>query len=788
MDPLNVKLWRDLWLVRGQATAVILVIGAGVATFVMSLCTLETLKRAQATYYESYRFADVFSHVKRAPQILKQRLSEIPGVAQVETRIVENVTLDMPGLNEPATAKLISLPAQPAHGLNRLHLRSGRFVERGRTGEVLVSEAFAQAHHLRPGDHVRAILNGKLSQLRVVGVVLSPEYIYQIREADVLPDDKRFGVMWMDAVELSAAFDLEGAFNDITCTLMPGAVEADVLRRLDRLTEAYGGTGAITRADQRSHKFVTNELQELRGMALVVPTIFLAISAFLLNVVVSRIVDMQREQIAALKAFGYTRREIAWHYLKFVLLVVILGVLAGTIAGAILGQYVTRMYAHFFHFPVFEFYLAPWVVITAAGISASSGLAGTAFSLWRTIWLPPAEAMRPERPATYRPTILERWGAGQTLSEPLKMILRRLERRPYKSLLTIVGIAMSVAVLILGSFMLDAIDYAILAQYQVALREDLNVVLIEPSTSDALHAVERLPGVRYCEPFRAIATTLRHGQYYRRIEILGLSPEAELHRLMDIDCRHVRLPPAGIVLSEKLGEVLHVGVGDQLEVDVLEGKRPKLLLSVVGLVRDFAGMAAYMDRRAMNRLMQESEVVSGAFVAADAAALDELYLELKEAPRVATVISKGAAIRSFRETVAENILRMRSFVVMFAGIIAVGVVYNSSRIALAERSRELATLRVIGFTRREVAFILFGELGVLTMLAIPLGMLLGYLLAAFVIHISYDTELFRMPLVIHRSTYGFSAATVLLASLGSTLLVRHMIDRLDLVAVLKSKE
>jgi putative ABC transport system permease protein len=788
MDPFNVKLWRDLWRMRGQALAIVLVIAAGVATYVMALCTLESLKRAQAEYYEQSRFAEVFARAKRAPQALEARIAAIPGIAQMQTRVVANVKVQMPGLTEPATAKLISAPEPSPSALNQLHLRKGRYLEPEARDEAIVSEGFAEVHALVPGDRVQVIMNGRLRELVIVGIAVSPEFIYQIREGDILPDDRRFGVFWMNREELSSAFELDGAFNDVTCTLMPGAAEPEVLRQLDLLTEPYGGTGAIGRADQSSNKFVMNELQELRGMAVIVPTIFLGISAFLLNMVISRLIGLEREQIAALKAFGYTRYEIGWHYVKLVLLIVVLGSVLGTLLGAYLGELVSGLYRHFFRFVALRFYLDPRVVLSAVAVTAAAAIAGTLTKVWRAAALPPAEAMRPEPPARFGPSVIERWGLQRVLPEPARMILRQLERRPIKSLLTCLGIALAIAALILGSFSLDAIDYAIHAQYFVAMREDVNVLFTEPSSDRALHCVERLRGVRLCEPFRAVAARMRRGHAVRRVDVLGLSADGELHRLMDIDCRKVPLPAEGVVLSEKLGEVLGVQVGEQVQVEILEGQRPKVELPVVGLVNDFAGTAVYMRRDALNRLMREADVISGAFVAADAGKLDELYRELKNAPRVAAVSIKGAAIQSFRETVAENILRMRSFIVLFASVIAVGVVYNSASISLAERGREMATLRVIGFTRAEVSLLLLGELALLTLAAIPIGMLLGYGLADLVIHFSYDTELFRLPLVIKRSTYGFAVVVTLAATLGSALAVRRMLDRLDLVAVLKTKE
>ena len=788
MRALDRKLVRDLWQLKGQAVAIGLVIASGVAVFVMSLCTLGTLRKTQEAYYERYRFADVFTHLKRAPNSLAERIAGLPGVAQVQTRVVVNVTLDVEGMTEPAVGRLVSVPDRQAPGLNGLYLRSGRYIEPGRDGEVLVSEGFATAHRLRPGDRVLAVINGRRQQLRIVGVALSPEYVYQIREGDVLPDDRRYGVFWMGYTELSSAFDMRGAFNDVALTLESGASEPEVLGRLDRLTEPYGGLGAFGRADQPSHKFVSNEINELRGMALVVPAIFLSVAAFLLNVVLSRLISTQREQIAALKAFGYTRWEITLHYLKLVLLIVTAGVILGVAVGARLGLGLAELYTRFFRFPVFEFHLDPTVVLLAFLVSAAAGVVGTLGALRRAARLPPAEAMRPEPPAAYRPTLLERIGLQRLVPPVARMILRQIERRPLRSLLSCLGIALAVAVLVLGYFSVDALDYVMESQFELAEREDLTVSLVEPRSSRALSDLESLPGVRHCEPFRTVPARLRFGHRSRRLGIMGLEAEGELYRLLDVHRHPVALPADGVVLSKKLAELLGVGPGEVLTVEVLEGSQPVRTVAVAALVEDFAGLSAYMDIRAVNRLMREGRVVSGAFLAVEPGQAERLYSTLKATPEVAGVTVKRAALNSFRQTVAENLLRMRLFNVLFAGVIACGVVYNSARIAVAERARELATLRVIGFTRAEISLILLGELALLTLVAIPAGMALGYGLAAAVIRLAYDTELFRIPLIITRSTYGFAAAVTLMAALVSGLIVLRMLDRLDLVAVLKSKE
>ncbi len=787
MSALHRKLLRDLWQMRGQAVAICLVMACGVATFVLSLGLLGSLVRAQETYFDRHRFAHVFAHVKRAPRPLAQRLAEVPGVAQVETRVVVDVTLDMPGLPEPAVGRLVSLPEHGEPVMNRLYLRRGRLPQPGRGEEAVACETFADAHGLHPGDRVVAVINGRRRALRLVGVVLSPEYIYAVAPGDVLPDGRRFGVLWMNEPDLAAAFDLEGAFNDVSLRLMPGASTEEVIRRVDRLTASYGGLGAYSRAEQTSNEFVESKIRQIRGEAFVAPTIFLGVAAFLLHIVLSRLIGTQREQIATLKAFGYGGGQIGWHYLEMVLVLVLAGGALGSAAGVWMGSAVTGIFNRYFNFPNLRYTLDPAVIGGGLLVSSGAAVAGTLGAVRRAVRLPPAQAMRPEPPASYRPTLVERLGLGGLFSPAARMALRNLERQPVKSVLGCLGLALAVAVLVLGNFMGDSVLYAMETQYRLAQRQDLTVLFVEPTEARAVHDLAHLPGVRRCEPFRSVGARVRFGPRSRRVSVQGLERQAELNPLIDIYRRRVPLPAAGLVLSRKLAELLAVRVGDTLTVEILEGERPVREIPVADLVDDFVGTTAYVSRPVLNRLLREGPVISGAYLAADPTTLGVLYTKLKRAPRVSGVIVKEAALANFREAVAESLLIMRTINVLFACVIAFGVVYNSARIALAERSRELATLRVIGFTRGEVSRILLGELAVLTVAAVPVGLLLGRLFAAAAASAN-DTELFRIPLVIQPLTYGIATAVTLVAAVASALVVRRRIDELDLVGVLKTKE
>lgn len=788
MKALDRKLIRDLLRLRGQMIAIALVVACGIASFVSMLSAYESLKLSQTDYYQQYRFAQVFAQLKRTPESLATQIADIPGVAQVQTRVVADVSLDVRGRTEPATGRLISIPEQQTPMLNDLYIRRGRYIQPDRDNEVLVSESFAKAHHLDLGATIGAVINGRWQKLLVVGIALSPEYVYAIQgTGDIFPDNQRFGILWMGRHALGTAFNMDGAFNDVTLTLMRGAIEADVIFRLDRLLERYGGLGAYGRKDQLSHRFLSEEITQLQGTATFVPSIFLGIAAFLLHILLSRLIVTQREQIAVLKAFGYNNLSIGLHYLKFVLAIVFTGAVLGTGFGLWFGTAVTQNYARFFFFPVLRYKAGVGLVVGAILISGGAAVVGAFMAVQKAVSLPPAEAMRPEAPAHFHPTLIGRMGFQSVLSPVVRMILRNLERKPFQAILATVGIALAVAMLVVGRYFTDAMQHMIDVQFRNVQREDITIVFNEPRPSGVRYEVTHLPDVLQAEPFRVVPVRLRFEHHTYRIALTGLPSGGELHRLVDRNLHTVSLPPDGVVLTTKLGEILGVTPGNVLTVEVLEGARPIRTVAVAGLVDELIGVAAYMDIDALNRLMQEGGTVSGAYLAADSLQIDRLYALLKKTPAVSGVSVRQMAIARFEETIAGSLSVFTTVLVVFACIIAFGVVYNAARIALSERSRELATLRVIGFTQAEISVVLLGEQAVLTLMAIPLGFAIGFGLCAWM-SMMYNSELYRLPLVVSRATYGFALIVVAIAAVVSGWIVRRQLVQLDLIAVLKTRE
>jgi putative ABC transport system permease protein len=785
VSALDRKVLRDLWHLRGQMAAVALIVACGVASIVTIRTAYDSLRGSLDAYYRDYRFADVFATLRRAPDPLGAKIAALPGVVAVQTRVVTHVTLAVPGLAEPAVGRLVSVPERRMPMLNDLHLRAGRYIAANRPDEVVASEQFAQANRLQVGDTLGAIINGRWQRLRIVGIALSPEFVYQISPGWFFPDDKRYGVFWMGHEALATAFQMRGAFNDVALRLAAGVDEREVRARLDRLLEPYGGLGAIGRADHQSNRFITDEISQLRVSGAIVPAIFLGVAAFLVHIVLARLVATQRPQIGVLKAFGRSNGDIGLHYAKLVVGVELIGAAVGAAFGMWLAGRLTALYAAYYRFPVLQFSAGWGVLGLATLVSAGSGLLGALSAVRRAVSLPPAEAMRPEPPPRYRRGALEILGLHRLFGPVGRMVLRTLERRPGRAIVTAVGIGLACGIIVLGRFTLDSIESLADFEFNVRERQAVSLSFTEPRPARVRYELRHLPGVLLAEPYREVAVRLVAGYRSRRTAILALEPDATLRQVADFDGRRRALPADGLLLTGKLAEVLGVAPGEPVTVEVLEGKRPVRVVPVVGLVDEPMGTLAYMDMDGLHRLLREGGTISGAALAVDRRTVDDLYDALKRMPSVASVSIREPTVRSFDETLARSHGIVTTYIVAFAVLIAFGVVYNTARIALSERARELASLRVLGFTRAETSRILLDEQAVLVLAALPLGFVWGYGGAALLV-MAFDTELYRLPFVLRTGTYVYAVIVILLAAVVSALIVRRRIDRLDLVAVLKT--
>jgi putative ABC transport system permease protein len=787
MKALHRKALRDLWHMRGQALAIAMVIASGIAMLVMSAATLDSLQDTRDRLYRDYRFSDVWAQVKRAPEALAQRVAELPGVNEVETRLIAGAKVELPGFHEPIEAVVQSLPDQSEPAQNRLYLRSGRMLAPFADDEVLVSESFAQAQNLKPGDRLRATVYGRTQWFTIVGMALSPEYVYQIKPGAMFPDYQRYAILWMNRRALAAALDMNGAFNQVVVRLSPGANERDTIAAMDLLLARNGSLGAHGRMDQLSYRFLHEEFRQLATMTRVFPTIFLGVAAFLLNVVFTRLVGTQRDQVAILKAFGYSTMDVALHYGLIVTLICLLGSALGVAGGAWLGTLMAAMYQTYFRFPFLDFNLSAPVVLAGIGVSLVAALLGTGRAVYAAADAPVAEAMRPPAPDRFRRSLAEAALPGRWLSQPTRIILRQIERRPFKALLTVLGLACAGAIMMMARFQDSAINTMVELQFRLSQQHDVSASFIEPGPHRAVNELRALPGVRLAEGFRSVPVRFRSENRSMTTSIEGLAPQGELRRPIDAQLRRIVLPEDGLVLNDYLAARLGVGVGDQVWVEVLEGRRQQLALPVARLVREHVGLQAYMNLDALNRALGDGDLISGALLTVDDGLEPDVFSALDRRPRVIGAGSRLAAVEALYKSIAQMTGLFMWISVLMGAIINFGVVYNSARIALAERGRELASLRVLGFTQGEVSYILLGELALLVAVSIPLSFAVGYGLSWYLAH-NLQSDLYRVPMHIAPSAYAFAALTTVVSAVLSALAVRERIHRLDLIGVLKTRE
>ncbi len=786
VSALNRKLLRDLWNIKGQLVAIIFVMASGIMTFVLSFGVIDSLELGQEIYYDRAEFADVWASAKRVPQDVDEQIKQIDGVSKVETRVTFGGTIQVEGMDEPATGRIISLPDNREPLLNKLYLERGRLLRPDEEDAVLASEAFVLAHDFILGDTVDMIINGKKRTLKIVGVVLSPEYVYSLGAGAMIPDNKRFGVFWMSHRALEAAVDMDGAFNDVALSLNRGANVDDVKAELDRILKPYGGLISYDRSEQMSNWFVENELAQNRTTGTVTPMIFLAVAAFLVNVVMTRQVATQRVQIGMLKAVGYNESEIAFHYLRMVMVVVVIGSIIGLIGGAWLGKGLLNLYAEYFRFPYLRYTYSIDVMILSVAFCAASATAGTWIAMKQAASLPPAEAMRPETPTEFKETILERLGIDRFFSFLSRIVLRQVERRPIRALLSSIGVGFALSILVFANALTDSMDHMMNVQYDIGSREDLMLSFVEPRHVSALEEIRLMPGVLKVEPLRDVPVNLRHGHLSKRTGISGIIPNPDLHRVLGADLKPIDIS-SGFVMSKMLSEILDVKVGDTIKAEVLEERRPELDLTVSAIYDEFVGMGAFIDIERINSLLNEGPVVTGAALMIDPNWNGPLYENIKEIPSIVGTAMMTKMRELFEEIMDENMMRMMAIYVVFAAFIACGVIYNTARIAFSERARELASLRVLGLTKGEVAYILFGELALVVLLAIPLGIFIGYGLVAGLVA-SFETELFRIPLYIKSDTYAYAVCVVIASALISFYLVWRQVDNINLVEAQKGVE
>ncbi|PIQ23586.1 hypothetical protein COW36_14065 [bacterium (Candidatus Blackallbacteria) CG17_big_fil_post_rev_8_21_14_2_50_48_46] len=790
MPVLYHKLRRDLWQSKGQVAAVTAVITCGIAIFVAFFACYRNLVLTRDSYYASYRFHDFSIQLEKAPLSAVFKLADLAGVRAVRGRIVKDVNLTVAGQNETKIARITSFPLRHERVIDGLHLMNGRYFSASGIDECLVNDRFLTANQLKPGDRITVNVNGRRQSLKIVGAAQSPEYVYTIRNAqEMLPNPRKFAIVWVQEAWAESHLDMKGAVNEIVGEVFEPSRLKLLLDKAEDLLKPYGVYAKIQRKDQLSNWYLQSELEGLKVSSSVTPTIFLIIAALILVILLTRMVRREQMQIGLLKAYGYTNFEVAMHYVRFAGLVGLIGGLLGYVLGQWMGRGMITIYVDYFSFPILKYQFYPDLFLRAQAISIACGLLSALTVVRGVVKISPAIAMRDSPPRSAKRMFLEYFPRlWQRLSFTNKMIFRNMARYPMRSGFTVLGVMLSTAIVIMGYFSSDAMGFLIHHQFELVQREDIRLTLYLERGKEALFEAQRLPHVRRAEPLLLYPFELRQGWKRKEMLITGLPETHRLFRLLDAQAQPVELGKKGLTLMDIEANRLGLKVGDTVTLKPLFGRvtREKKVV-VEKIVTQFLGAGAYMQLETLSHLLGEAYALNALLLQIDPGSQAEVSAKIKDLPAVAAVEIKSDSLDNFNKTMGESMGISNFFLTLFAGIIAVAVIYNSTAINITERSREMASLRVLGYTTQEVGRIVFNENLFLSLFGLLLGLPVGTWMCMAITQ-AYVTDVYRFPFYLSNKTYWISALTILGYVLVSNWLSRKRIASLDMVEALKSRE
>jgi putative ABC transport system permease protein len=789
---LDRKLRRDLRSSRGLLLAIVSIIAVGVACYVEMSSIHRNLTTARRVYYAQCRMADFSIELKKVPVSQLAVVEQMPEVLELRPRIKSYVTVDLERVESLLNGLVLSLPDRRTASVNDIVLRRGSYFSDTRDNEVIVNDAFARRHALRPGQWIHVLLNNRRQALFVVGTCISSEFVYLVGPGAIAPDPEHFGVFYLKQSYAEEVFDMTGAANEVVGRLVP-AVRAhpdDVLARAEAALEPYGVLSTTGLKFQPSNRYLSEEIEGLATFTTIMPSIFLTVAALVLNVLMVRYTEQQRTVVGTLKALGYGDLEVFWHFLKYGLAVGLSGGLIGCLAGYGLATWITGVYTQFYEFPVLENRLYPGKMLFGVGISLACAAVGTWHGARQVLRLTPAAAMRAKPPEKGRAILLERFAViWQRLGFGWRMVLRNIVRHRFRTLAGLFAAAMGASILVTGFMLNAAMVHLVEFQFNRIQRSDIDLAFKDERGRAALLESRGLPGVDYAEPVLDVPCTFVHGPYRRRGAITGLMPGARLTIPRDTAGRRVAVPEFGVIITRKMAEVLHLDVGDRLTVRPNRGNRTERTTPVAAIADSYLGMAVYADQRYLNWLVDEEYAVNGVQLSIDGTRQGrrDLYRQLKRLPGVQSVNERADSIHNITDTIIKTQRIFIGLLIFFAGVIFFGSILNSSLIGLAERTREVATLRVMGYTETQVGGLFLRESLVINSLGTLLGLPLGYGLT-ILMSWSYDTELFRFPVVFSARTAGWTVLLSVVFGLAAHTIVQRTINRLNWREALNVRE
>jgi putative ABC transport system permease protein len=786
------KIWRDLMARKGSILALVVIVSIGIGFYVSMAAVYIDLNTSRENYYKKYKLADFMISMKRAPAWAVEDLKNLWNIRSVRGRVSMGVLLDIPGKVEPVSGTAISMPEKRVPVLNDLLLKRGCWFSGTGNREVILNDDFAKANDLRPGSRIKVLLLDKQHDFLVVGTAMSPEFVSLIPEGGgFAPDPERFGVVYLPEKFLQESCDLEGAWNQVIgkvhdksrCTLL------NTLDIAEEVLEPYGVTNAIPAEDHISVKFIDDELQGVKTSVTIMPAIFLAVAVLVLNVMITRMVAQQRSVIGTMKALGYFPGAIIRHYLCYGIIIGLLGGIFGIAFGYWMQSALLGVYRDMFALPSIIPHFYPLIFLKAILISIGFSVFGTIQGIRSASHLEPAAAMRPPPPEKGGRVLIERipflW---KPLPFRCKMIFRAIFRNPFRSSVSIFASMISTALILSALANVDSLHYLMSYEFEKVSHQDITVSLRNPKGLELSSELMRMPSISGTEPQLLIVCDFKNGALKKRSGVTGMIRNNILNTPLDKNGTPVAIPETGLILSKKLAEILYLKTGDHVRLRPLIGRRTEVIASVAGIVDTYLGLSAYADIGYLSRLLGEelsANIVLGK--TCNKSEWKNLYSALKKRPAVVGISERTRSLTQMDERFGKVMGTMIFMTVFFAGLIAFGSILNTALVSLSERSREVGTLRVLGYTPAQITWIFSGESHLLNSVGIVLGLIAGIGLSKLV-SAAYSTELYRFPSVIYPSRLVISAILMFFFITLAQLIIYRMITRFPWLEVLKVKE
>ena len=788
MRKLNIMLFREIRKSKGQFLAAAVVVFAGITMFVAVYMSYLNLKSSLEKFYDDYRFLHYYAEATHISPSVVRKVRKIKGVSEAYGRISQDVSADM-GVDRRVTVRLLSLPEYERPPINRLLVVSGRYIGSNPSDSCLVGEKFASFYKIRPGDKLKTIINLRTQEFRVAGIVSSPEFIYAMKSATAFtPSAEDFGIVYIQESMARSILGYGDTYNEVHVRFFAGADNDAAIDKIEYLLKPYGFIRGVQRKDQLSHSMVDGEIKQLEEMAWMFPAIFLTVAALIIYIMQKRVINHQRTQIGVMKAFGYRDYRILGHYLLYSLLVAVVGTIPAIWVGSWLGTQMTTLYNELFNIPVLEAKLDLEILMIAILISSAFCLLAGFQSTKKVLSIQPAQAMRPEAPKMGRRILLERWRTfWMQLSFGWKMSIRNLFRSSQRTSFTILGMTFAVMFLLITLFFFDSIDYVFTQHFFMMQKQDYKVIFSK--TVDYYDALElrTINGVRKVEPIMEIPVEIQNGWMKKESIVVGLPQGSDLTCLIGSQRQPVVLPKGGIMLAEPIADKLGVKAGDTVSMKILIGDLKEKRVKVAGTVKQYAGFNCFMNLHALGSLLEEGDFATGALLTIDKGDSRQVIRDLYKQPGVETVEGRLKKYESFMELMEFNNLFF-GMMILFGVLMGFAIVFNTTVINIMERNRELASLRVLGYTRKETESIIFRENMLMGLVSLAPGIMLGRIICDLLAKQFSTDHLFAFEVVIYPRSFILTIASVFLYIVLAQWANRKSIYGLDMVEVLKNRE